>query len=210
MAYNANIPQATDQISQSQADLLANFQALSVIATNRLPYLILGPQQVSDPTVTGTQMALYTKTSALTSQPEMFIERQSGSSTVPNPIEFTSYGTSSSGLNTHGFTRLPSGILIKWGRVNAPTIVSDGDAIIYPVAATIPVFAANPFMIQVTGFLSTGATSRVITVNFSQANTTQIAISTIRELVVGSVSSNVTVATLDTSNTYVDYLAIGR
>ena len=28
MAYNADIPQATDQIDQSQGDLLANFQAL--------------------------------------------------------------------------------------------------------------------------------------------------------------------------------------
>ena len=121
MAYNANIPQPGDLLSQSQGQILANFQALSGAAINTFPYVLL-PIQGSDPAVSTTQMALYTKTSSITSQPEMFIERNSGSTTAPNPIEFTSYYANSTTLK--GFTRLPSGLLIAFGLKNPTGIGS--------------------------------------------------------------------------------------
>ena len=120
MSYNANIPQATDQISQSQPQILANFQALAGIAANTLPYLLVGPSQAA-PAVDTTHMAIYSNTGFGGTQ-QMFIERQTGAPT-PGPaiIEFTG-----ANFSTIGWTRFPSGIMIKWGSANITGIVANG------------------------------------------------------------------------------------
>lgn len=124
MAYNANIPQPGDLLSQSQGQILANFQALAGAATSTLPYVLL-PIQGSDPVVSTTQMALYTKTSSIAGygQPAMFIERASGDTKLPNPVEFTSYVYGQAIVNilnnSCGFTILPSGLLIAFGNAKA-------------------------------------------------------------------------------------------
>lgn len=125
MAYNANIPQATDQISQSQSDILANFQALSGAASNTLPYLLLGPEQVSAPVTSSTQMSIFEKTGANTLRPELAIGQPSSGDIV----EFTEWGqdTTTSG----GYTRFPSGVLFKWGTVS--TASSSSSMITFPV-----------------------------------------------------------------------------
>ena len=116
MAYNNNIPQASDQLSQSQADLLANFQAIyNLVGVNHVNFNAVGqgkhnfvsmPVQGGNPGTNSTELALYTKTSALTALPEAFFQRESNGSA----IEFTSALQAAS-----GWTRLPSNILIKWG-----------------------------------------------------------------------------------------------
>lgn len=139
MAYNPNIPQATDQISVSQADLLNNFIALSTfLNVNHVDFasadqgkhkFVSFPQQASSPATSGTEVALYCKVSSLTGNPELYFRDASSSS----DIEFTSFGNS-----VDGWTRFPSGILIKWGNVSA----NGATAINFPVGASIPVFTA--------------------------------------------------------------------
>lgn len=151
MAYNENIPQATDNPSQSQSQILDNFQEISIAfntnhgnfnSANQGKHAFLQmPEQSSAPATSANEMALYTKESALTSVAEMFIRKESNG----NEIEFTSFLGA-----TNGWTRLPSGILLKWG-----TGVGSGThTTLFPTAPTIPVYTA-----VYTGFVITADAS---------------------------------------------------
>jgi len=139
MAYQQNIPQPTDQISVSQADILNNFIALSTFLNiNHVDFasadqgkhkFVSFPVQAVAPATTATEVALYSKTSTLLGGPELFFRNASSG------IEYEF--TSAVGATT-GWARFPSGILIKWGNVSA-----NGAAVItFPVAANTPVFTA--------------------------------------------------------------------
>ena len=119
MPYSNAIPQPGDLLSQSQADILANFAAIQTwIAVN---HGIFGaaddgkhkwvslPNQGADVVTVAHEKAIYAKQSALSGVAELFIRNES-SGTI---TEFTS-----STQAVSGYTRLPSGILIKWGTGN--------------------------------------------------------------------------------------------
>lgn len=139
MPYNPNIPQAADLLSQSQGDILANFQALqTLIDVNHVDFAsgdqgkhkwVSLPVQGASPVTAATEIALFSRTSALTTVPELCI-RFAGNGTV---IEATS-----TLLANNGWTYLPSGVLLKWGSVAGAGPGAHTAA--YPVAATIPVF----------------------------------------------------------------------
>ena len=139
MAYNANIPQPTDLLSQSQSDLLANFQALqTLIDVNHVDFAsgdqgkhkwCSFPVQGASPATAAAEVAVFSRTSTLTTVPELCI-RFAGNGTV---TEMTS-----AFLNVIGWSFLPSGILLKWGGASAGGPGSF--TLTYPVAATIPVF----------------------------------------------------------------------
>lgn len=148
MAYNNNIPLPGDQISVSQADLLNNFVALqTLIDVNHVDFAsadqgkhkwVSFPQQGANPSTLATEVALFSKVSALSAVPELFFRNANNGAVY----EFTS-----SQNDIAGFTRFPSGILIKWGYSSA-----DGQEItVYPVGANIPVFA-NVYSAQVSLF----------------------------------------------------------
>lgn len=138
MPYNENIPQPNDYIRNSQNDILNNFISIkAAFDTNHVTFdlvdagkhkFISFPVQGADPGGVLGEMQLYTKVSALSLVPELFIQDHIG-----NVVEFTS---SQSAIT--GWTRLPSGILLKWGIGNA-----NGSATInFPVSAFIPAFTA--------------------------------------------------------------------
>lgn len=139
MAYNPNIPQAADQIAVSQADLLANFTALSTFLNiNHVDFasadqgkhkFVSFPQQGSSPATAATEVALFSKVSALTGVPELYFRNATNGA----EYEFTSYENA-----TNGWARLPSGVLLKWGNASA----NGATAITFPVAGTNPVFTA--------------------------------------------------------------------
>jgi hypothetical protein len=87
------------------------------------------PIQGASPATLAGELSLFSRTSALSGVPEMAFRRQTNGVVT----EFTS------GLSADvGWTRLPSGILLKWGWVN-----SIGAGLVtyaFPVAATIPAF----------------------------------------------------------------------
>ena len=151
MAYNENIPQASDNPSQSQAQILDNFQEISAAfnknhgnfnAADQGKHSFLQiPEQSSAPATSANEMGLYTKESSLTSVAEMFIRRESNGT----EIEFTSFLGAA-----NGWTRLPSGVLLKWGSGSG----SGAHTTAFPTAPTIPVFSA-----VYTGFVTTADSS---------------------------------------------------
>jgi len=116
MAYNNAIPAAGDLLSQSQADIQDNFAALkTLIDVNHGTFAaadegkhkhITLPEQGADPTTLANEKAMYAKQSALSGVSELFIRNESDGTVT----EFTSSTQAAS-----GYTRLPSGILLKWG-----------------------------------------------------------------------------------------------
>jgi hypothetical protein len=155
MAY-ANIPQATDQLSQSQADLLANFQALQVlIDVNHVDFAsgdqgkhkwITWPVQGAAPAFAAGEVGAYNLLSTVTSIDELFLNKiVSGGAAVQIPMTASILSTNNSpGLNVVGWTYLPSGVLLKWGQGSANGTTN----FTFPVAANIPVFT-NVMSMQV-------------------------------------------------------------
>lgn len=197
MAYNNSIPQPTDIISDSQSDILGNFAAIkTLIDVNHETFgsadegkhkFVQMPIQGSGPTTAATEMALYTKNDA-GGTPQLYVRRD----TSGDEIEFT--GSTSS---QNGWTRLPSGILLKWGRTN-PSGVGDS-TVTLPTGASIPVFA-NVFT-AFTSLYTTGAGVDVNSVVYLYSlTTTAFSLKTaIRDTGAGSIGS-----------VLVDYLIIGN
>ena len=149
MAYTPNIPQPTDRFRDSQPLILGNFIDINAAQNRNHVDFNMGtesgkhkflqmPQQGAAPTTApGPEMGLYVKNSTLTSAPEMFIRRDNDGIEI-GMTEYLGAGT--------GWSRLPSGLLIKWGFV-APSLPNPA-TITFPVGATIPVFN-NLYSVQV-------------------------------------------------------------
>jgi hypothetical protein len=139
MAYDENIPQPTDKMNVSQNDILQNFTAIKTawdinhvtfdLANEGKHNYVSLPEQSAGPATAANEGALYTKQSALTSVAALFFRRESSGT----EIEFTSALEAET-----GWTRLPSGILLKWGNTTATGLAT----VTFPVAGTIPVFAS--------------------------------------------------------------------
>lgn len=159
MAYTNSIPQATDDPSQSQSQILDNFQALNTSnSVNHVAYndpnqgkhkFVQMPEQGSSPTTDPNEGALFTRASTLTSATELVYRRASNGTA----IEFTAFLGSN-----NGWTRLPSGILLKWGTATA----SGSSATNFPTGATIPVFT-SVYSAQVTIQDSSGSPNTMAT-----------------------------------------------
>lgn len=173
MALN-NVPLSGQTLGQTRSPINNNFNIIAAafvvdhvdyqLPTQGKHNKVTMPVQVAIPATTAIDMALYTKQSVLTTQPEAFFRRQNNgveiefTSGLHNPISFTSIV---------GWTRLPSGILLKWGAGSANAGAS---SFLFPVAATIPVFATNP-MVQITPMSNISATYDVY---LTSATTTTI------------------------------------
>ena len=149
MAYNPNIPQSTDIISQSQNDLLNNFQALSTYLNinhvdfntadqGKHKYLTLPVQAGSPPIAFGAgEVALYSFLSPVTAKNELYVNKTNQVTVTQIPATASILSTTSAPINnTDGWTYLPSGMLLKWGNSNA----NGATIFLFPVAADIPVF----------------------------------------------------------------------
>lgn len=141
MAYSNAIPQPTDRLKDSQQDILDNFAALkTLIDVNHGTFgaadegkhkFVTMPEQGSAPTTAVNEMALYTQLSSLSGNSELVIRNENNGASV----EFTS-----SVKATNGWSRLPSGVLIKWGTASANR--NTLSTITFPTGGTIPAFTA--------------------------------------------------------------------
>lgn len=153
MAYNQNIPQPGDQLSQSQADLLANFQALQTLIDvnhedfasadqGKHKWVTLTQQSAIPPTGSAfgaSEIGLYNAVNSVTSKNELYVKKVNQVTTVQIPATASILSTSSAPIaGSNGWTYLPSGLLLKWG--TATTGVAGFQTVAFPVAATIPVF----------------------------------------------------------------------
>lgn len=140
MAYQANIPLSSDKFKDSQSDINGNFQAIkTLIDVNHETFGASGegkhkwvalPVQGSAPTTAAGEVAIYSTTSSLTGVPELSIRAESAGTA----FEFTSKTE-----GTNGWTRLPSGILLKWGTTS--TLTAGDNTITLPTGASIQAFA---------------------------------------------------------------------
>lgn len=116
MPYNINIPQPTDKLSQSQADILSNFQAINtLVSVNHGTFgaadegkhkFVQLPQQGSDTTTAAAEVALYAKNDTDTGNTELFFRRPSNGAVI---------STTAASFTANGWTMLPSGIMLQWG-----------------------------------------------------------------------------------------------
>ncbi len=125
--YTRNIPQPGDDPSQSQNQLLENFQVLNdAFLVNHGPYN--GPNEGKNNQVTFPagplvgqpftyqpgELGLQNRTSLPTNRPDMWMSR---GNTTGFPI--TGYMSGGTSVN-NGWTYLPSGVLIAWGQATIP------------------------------------------------------------------------------------------
>jgi hypothetical protein len=108
MAYNPNIPQAADLLSQTQAGILGNFTEINnLIDPNtgevKKAFVI---DTAADPATTATQVGLYQKIGATSGIPELFFRRNTSGFVIPM-TEAIKTAT--------GWSYLPSGLIIQWG-----------------------------------------------------------------------------------------------
>jgi len=120
MAYNANIPAAGDLISQSQSQILANFQALSSVGNGYLDMTV----KVAAPTLGSGDTGLYNLNNATTLTNETYLSlNRTAPADAPAfaPMSASVLSNTVMANSSNGWTYLPSGILIKWGSVAATT-----------------------------------------------------------------------------------------
>jgi hypothetical protein len=116
MAFQPNIPLATDQLSQSQADLQNNFQAIQTWAdVNHVDFLagnagmhkfVQMPEQAGDPGTGADIGALYTK--AVAGVTQLFWQGESNAAAQ----QLTG------GVNNfiaNGYSILGNGLIVQWG-----------------------------------------------------------------------------------------------
>lgn len=122
MTFQPSIPLATDLISVSQGDLKNNFTALDTAwNVNHVGFNATGagkhkfvelPIQGSDPAGAVSEVTIYSKTSAGSS--EIYMKRDA----IGTPIQMT---VGSIAASTTGKSFLPGGMIIQWGLQSAPT-----------------------------------------------------------------------------------------
>jgi hypothetical protein len=116
-----DVPLAAQTLGATQAPIRANFASIdAAFAIDHVAYTLADqgkhnkvslPIQAASPATAVTEVALFSRTSPLTHVPELCIRK--ANSGVVN--EFTSCLAANI-----GWTRLPSGILLKWGSFTSP------------------------------------------------------------------------------------------
>lgn len=138
MAYNENIPLATDRIKDSQADILANFSAIKTLVDinhgtfgaadeGKHPFVTLPVQSVSPPAgaFAATDTGFYSYVDTITTKQEIHtnVIHASGVSQIPSTASILGIvGAPTNDMS--GWTYLPSGILLRWGNATGSSTVT--------------------------------------------------------------------------------------
>lgn len=209
MAYTSNIPQPTDLLSQSQPQILGNFQAIqTAFDIDHVSFNASGegkhkkislPVQSPAPTFSAGDVGLYSFLSPVTAQNELYVNKLNQVTVTQIPATASILSVTSAPTNgASGWTYLPSGILVKWGTATVTsTLGTPNQVVTYPVAANIPAFN-QVFSVQLTVFQGTASDqNKYVYLQSMSATTTFSAIAVAR----------VTAASYTTAT--FNYLAIG-
>lgn len=174
MSYNPNIPQATNQLNQSQNDILNNFQAIQTFVVvnhgdfgssdeGKHKWVTLPQQGATPPAGAGfatSEIGLYNASYALTSQYELYINKLNQATVVQVPSTASVLSANSApAQNSPGWTLLPSGIVLRWGNFTGFTGSN---------TVTLTTSAANgPALTQILSIQLTPYDPTVGDVNFS-------------------------------------------
>ncbi len=167
MAFNANIPQATDLLSTSQGQILGNFTQLNTAwLKNHVDFnagdagkhkWVTFPQQGATPPAgsafAGSEVGLYNAISAGprgTGINELYANKQSFAGVKQIPATASILSTSSPNGFSFGWTYLPSGIIMYWGNDSG---TGGSKTVTFPTA-NIPLMS-QVVSAQVTTYLGT-------------------------------------------------------
>lgn len=130
MAYNNAIPQPGDPLKVSQSQILGNMQEIATyFSVNHVGFgqldegkhnFLQMPRQGVAPATGPTEVALYAALGASSAVSELVFRRENNGTTIP----FTEGSNA-----TQGWTRLPSGLVMKWNTVNVSAVNADADVI---------------------------------------------------------------------------------
>ena len=134
MAYQSTIPLATDFLKNSQSDIQGNFMALASFGNG---YCDLPVQASQPPTLSLasiTDSALYCFVNPTTAVNELYLQKQINGGQAQIAMTAASMSTIVNSGCVNGWSYLPSGLLIKWGKVAmdavslaiTPTVTSGG------------------------------------------------------------------------------------
>ena len=186
MAWNPNIPQATDGANISQSQLLQNFQALDPLFNGVDDFAIILTTLAATPTTSASQVSLFAANDS-SSNPQLF---------YGPPSTGTAVNITGSGQATNGWARLPSNILIKWGTTTAA--VNTLGTVTFPTGSSIPAFASI-FYASASQTFAASPTTSTLNASVSAGNFTTTTF---------QVWPNTTTAPL-TGTVSITYLAIG-
>ena len=164
MAYQNNIPQATDQLSKSQSDILNNFSALqTLIDVNLVDFADTANQgkhnlseyvvQAADPTILSGELAIYNKLSSLSGVNELFVRRGTG----------TAFPITASSNGANGWTSLSSGLILQWGQGS----VTGQGVLTFTTAFPSACYQVVVTIVNAIGITDTNQALRVVTYNAS-------------------------------------------
>lgn len=161
-----NIPQATDQLSISQGNLLTNFTVLGAIAGNSnassasinsssgFNWLYLPPQSATPPApaaFTAGNIGLYSANNAVTTFNELYINKTTASTTASGLKQIAATAMKQVSA-TQGWAYWPNGMLVKWGQVSSTatnvdtSFQTDFASPLYDVTNT----GASPYFVTIT------------------------------------------------------------
>ena len=150
MAYNPNIPQATDFQDQSQAQMLENFSLLQYASGGMTVF-----PKITAPTGTANQFKMYNNTT----DGNLYLLNGTGT-----PTNISGKSTAS----TSSWTYLPSGILVKWGFASGLSV--GVTPLVFPTSGSTPVFSVCNFAM----LTPSGNTGSTFSVYVSSVSPTQI------------------------------------
>src|SRR5574338_194723 len=198
MSFNPNIPQPTDDLSDSQGDLLQNNLALDAsFSRNHLPFSDLtasngkhtfmemvnrGSIPAPVPGLAAGSGTIYTKSVGTPSESQIFYTPDASgaefqltkalSASIALFGTNTSYGTPPVPFvtQTGGYTFLPGGLLLQYGLIGDIAMANSGSAVIsFPIA-----FTSVPFSVM-TSWRTVGSATQASTVGVSGLGVTNTA-----------------------------------
>lgn len=116
MAYNQNIPQPNDLLSQSQGEIQQNFSEIqTLVGINHINFgaagagkhLYLQLPEHAAPTTAVNEAGFYANVGATSAVTELFFRRENNGDEIPM-TEHLAVAT--------GWSYLPSGIILQWGQ----------------------------------------------------------------------------------------------
>ena len=149
MSYNNAIPAATDQLSVSQGQILANFAEIATAFNlNHVAFNAVGegkhafvemPAAVPTIATIAGEIGLYSNTYAVTAQPELYFQRQTLAANSGLPV--SAQGNAVIAGNTINYTYLLSGVLVCYGK--ATTSAGGTLVMIITNGGTTPTYVGN-------------------------------------------------------------------
>lgn len=155
MPYHNNIPAATDRINASQPSLLENFQEIqNALAINHVTFNVanvgkhekvvfpnLGAAPANEPPVfLNTEIGLYNCINAITTIPEIYLRRNNAATGYPMTAKVCVAAANPS----TGWTYLPSGIVMKWGKTQT-ALIGGSYSVTVDLSAIGPNYTVEPY-----------------------------------------------------------------